>query len=88
MALLARGVSALLCLALISVASMLVIGGNPVLFTCKPVDDRVEAKVDHSLFIPVWVSDETAEAVSGLDVLMAERSKRELFILTTSAEDS
>ena len=86
MALLARDVLVLLCLALISVASMLVIGGNPELFTCEPIDDKVEAKVDDSLFILVRVSDETAE--SGLDVLMAERSKRELFILTTSAEDS
>ena len=48
MALLARGVLALLCPALISAESMLVIGGCPVLvlFTCEPVADEVEAAFD------------------------------------------
>ena len=42
----ASGVLALLCLALISAESMLVISGCPVLFICEPLKEVVGAKLD------------------------------------------
>ena len=46
--LLARGVLAPLCPALVSAESTPVIDGCPVLFTCEPVADAVEAIFDDS----------------------------------------
>ena len=48
-ALLARGVLVLLCLALAKEESILVIGGCPVLLTCEPVADALDATLDDNV---------------------------------------
>ena len=48
-ALLARGVLVLLCLALAKGESILVIGGCPVLLTCEPVADALDATLDDNV---------------------------------------